>query len=334
MGSNLGWIVRQALEDWISSYILIGDSMISLCWVSSEKKRLSLFHRNRCNQIRRGTELEHIFHVSSEYNPSDLGTRPGTVQDCDVGPNSKWEKGLPWMNREIDDAISNGILTPIADLRLNKEEEEAFNKGLVFEKTHEILTRGHPTIVLTARVEKVKDRAEFSDYLISPTKFKFEKIVRIIATVWRFVKSFKCLEGKLSKKRPDTKFRMFPVMPVVMVIDTMFTKQVLEVYSAEYMKNVAGNNVEDDENIVDTHRFVNLFDTHRSVNLEFGIKKPGIQFKGKFHVLLTDDDFSRSFEYLYKKASKEVKEFNKPDFVKKIAIEKDHQVNFNCVKTH
>ena len=59
------------------------------------------------------------------------------------------------MNREIDDAISNGILTPIADLRLNKEEEEAFNKGLVFEKTHEILTRGHPTIILTTRIEKV-----------------------------------------------------------------------------------------------------------------------------------------------------------------------------------
>ena len=95
MGSNLGWIVRQALEDWISSYILIGDSMISLCWVSSEKKRLSLFHRNRCNQIRRGSDMECIFHVVSECNPSDLGTRPGAVQACDVGPNSKWEKGLP-----------------------------------------------------------------------------------------------------------------------------------------------------------------------------------------------------------------------------------------------
>ena len=106
MGSNLGWIVRQALEDWISSYILIGDSMISLCWVSSEKKRLSLFHRNRCNQIRRGSDLECIFHVVSEYNPSDLGTRPGAVQACDVGPNSKWEKGLPWMNREIDEAVT------------------------------------------------------------------------------------------------------------------------------------------------------------------------------------------------------------------------------------
>merc|ERR1712096_579650 len=126
MGSNLGWIVRQALEEWVSSYILIGDSTISLCWVTSEKKRLSLFHRNRCVQVRRGTDLDQIYHVVSECNPADLGTRPGAVQDCDVGPNSKWEKGLPWMKGEVDDAIAQGILTPVANLRLNDEEEESF----------------------------------------------------------------------------------------------------------------------------------------------------------------------------------------------------------------
>ena len=63
MGSNLGWILQQALKDWASSFILIGDSMIALSWVSSENKRLSLFHRNRCVQIRRGTELEMMYHL-------------------------------------------------------------------------------------------------------------------------------------------------------------------------------------------------------------------------------------------------------------------------------
>ena len=42
MGSNLGWIVRQALHGWITSYIVIGDSTISLCWVTSEKKKVEL----------------------------------------------------------------------------------------------------------------------------------------------------------------------------------------------------------------------------------------------------------------------------------------------------
>ena len=170
MGSNLGWIVRQCLEKWISSYILICDSTIALCWISSERKRLSLFHRNRCVQVRRGTELERIFHVISEENPADLGTRPDLVTEEDVGPNSRWEVGLPWMRCDIDEALEKGILTPIANLRLKKEEEEDYNKGMVFEKSHEILTRGHP-VMLHTRVENVQARSEFSDYLISPTKF-------------------------------------------------------------------------------------------------------------------------------------------------------------------
>ena len=69
-------------------------------WVTSENKRLSLFHRNCCIQVRRGTELQEIFHVSSNSNPADLGTRPETVKDSDVGSNSRWEKGLPWMKEK------------------------------------------------------------------------------------------------------------------------------------------------------------------------------------------------------------------------------------------
>ena len=74
MASNLCWVVRQALERFVESYILIGDSQIALCWISSEKKRLSLFHRNRVVQIKRGTDLEYCYHVKTEENPCDLGT--------------------------------------------------------------------------------------------------------------------------------------------------------------------------------------------------------------------------------------------------------------------
>ena len=69
MGSNLGWILRQTLEKWIESYIVISDSTIALCWVSSEKKRLSLFHRNRCVQVKRGTNVDFLYHVATEFNP-------------------------------------------------------------------------------------------------------------------------------------------------------------------------------------------------------------------------------------------------------------------------
>ena len=37
-GSNMCWLVRKMLADWVEDYIICGDSVIALCWVSSEKK--------------------------------------------------------------------------------------------------------------------------------------------------------------------------------------------------------------------------------------------------------------------------------------------------------
>ena len=294
MGSNLGWILRQSLESWVSSYILIGDSTIALCWLTSEKKRLSLFHRNRCVQIRRGTELNFVYHVISECNPSDLGTRPGLVQDSDVGPNSKWEKGLPWMNGDVDDAIAQGILTPAANLRLNDEDEESFKKGIVFEKSPEILTRGHIAVLVNTRVEKVKERSQFSDYPLSPTKYKFESIVRIYAIVRKFLKSFKCLKNRIEKN--EVKFHMFQV---TLGEDSQQQSLVNDMSLAEELTN------------------------GEFANQSFGVKKPGMQFKGKNHVDLDKQDISWALEFLFKKGSEEVKKFNKADFIAKIAVEKD-----------
>ena len=83
-----------------------------------------MFHRNRCVQIRRGTELEFLYHITTDNNPADIGTRPAEVKDSDLGPNGKWEKGLPWMRKDIAVAIEAGILTPAENLRMNDIEEE------------------------------------------------------------------------------------------------------------------------------------------------------------------------------------------------------------------
>ena len=88
------------------------------------------------------------------------------------------------MRISIPNVVDKGILTPIFNLRLKKEEEDDYKKGMVFEKTPGILTRGHPTVLLSRRVENVKSRAEFSNYLLSPTKLKFKKVIRIYATVF------------------------------------------------------------------------------------------------------------------------------------------------------
>ena len=88
MTSNLNWVVKIALEEWVKSSIVINDSTISLCWTKNDRKRLSLYHRNRVVQIKSGTELSQLYHVKSEFNPGDCGTRPELVTNSDVGQGS------------------------------------------------------------------------------------------------------------------------------------------------------------------------------------------------------------------------------------------------------
>ena len=288
MCSNLGWIVRQMLEKWVRDYIVISDSTISLCWVISEKKKLSLFHRNRSVQVRRGTDLDKLFHCRSEYNPCDLGTRTTSVSVSDVGPQSSWELGLPWMTQSVEDAVKVGILKPAKELTLSEEEAEDYHRGFVYEKSNEILTKGH--IALHSKAgEKIQERREFSNYVIDPLKFSFDKTVRVLSIVYRFIKSFKCVRGKLSPA--GRKFQMLPVL-----IAEKFNEEVAAV-SGGVRDEVAA--------------------------VSGGVRDPGPKFRGKHHIFITNDDISRALQYFFIKGSAEVKHFNRPDFVKKIAVEKD-----------
>ena len=132
-GSNMCMMVRKILADWVSEYIVCGDSVISLCWVSAERKSLSMFHRNRVIQIRRSSDLDCLFHVVTEENLADLGTRPERVKLTDIGPDSQWELGKPWMREDISSAIENGVLKSIKELRVTAEKEtEDYKNGFLF----------------------------------------------------------------------------------------------------------------------------------------------------------------------------------------------------------
>ena len=305
MCSNLGWIVRQMLQKWVRDYIVISDSTISLCWVISEKKKLSLFHRNRSVQVRRGTDLDKLFHCRSEYNPCDLGTRTTSISVSDVGPQSTWELGLPWMTQSVEDAVKVGILKPAKDLILSQEESEDYHRGFVYEKSQEILTKGH--IALHSKSsEKVQERKEFSNYVIDPLKFPFDKTVRVLSIVIRFIKSFKCLRGKLSSA--GRKFQMLPAR----------TEQKLLIFSCLAMTETKATT--SDETVSDISRVI-IAEKKCVAAVSVGVRDPGLKFHGNHHIFLTDDDISRALKYLFIKGSAEVKQFNKPDFIKKVAVE-------------
>ena len=165
-------------------YIICCDSVIAVCWVSAEKKSLSMYHRNRVIQIRRSSELENIFHVKTDENLADLGTRPEKVKVSDVGLESEWECGKGWMHEDVSDAVEQGILRPVSDLRLNAEKDaDDYRDGLVFGVDADIFCNA----VTKTRVDQLQLRVDFSGYLLVPTKFGFRKVVRIMAIVLSFI---------------------------------------------------------------------------------------------------------------------------------------------------
>ena len=212
IGSNLLWITRKALDAWDHSYVLLSDSAISLCWTINETIRMSIFHRNRCNQIRQNTDVKNLFHVWSEFNPSDNGSRAEKVRDNHVGPDSPWEKGLPWMTKPLEQAIDEDIIKPATELSLGNKDEDEFVKGFVLEKDLEVLVRGHIAEYRSynfERVERMLERAATSQYIFVP-KSSFDKVVRITALVLKFIR--KC---KYKFKKDVTKKAELLPSPVV-----------------------------------------------------------------------------------------------------------------------
>ena len=76
---------------------------------------------------------------------------------------------------------------------------------MVFVKFPEILVKGHSAFS-TSRLDKMKVRAQFSNYILQPTKFNFRKVTRIIASIFAFSEKW-----DLFVKKSETKFRMFSV---------------------------------------------------------------------------------------------------------------------------
>ena len=303
-GSNMAWVVRLALQEWVDSEYLFSDSMIALCWLTSEKLRLELFHRNRVLQIRRGTELKNVFHVRTDANPADCGTRPEKVQLSDVGPDSRWECGDMWMRMEIAEAVRQGFIKPVADIRITRDIEDDFKEGLMFSDKDDILLKGQPAlsanIVTESRVKNIQERAEFSEYLILPTKFSFPSTVRIYGYVLTFIrktrKGLKMLGHLL--KEASLWFSVFSC-------DLNSTK----ISSVKVVTKV---------------EHFNSMSNQTKVLKHFTIKKLVLSSnEEKGDCILSDICLHQALLYLFRKATLEVKEFVSQKIISKIAQEVD-----------
>ena len=301
-GSNLLWMVRQILSHWVESFILCGDAQIPLFWVLSERNRLSMWHRARTVQVRRGTPIENIFYVNTEDNIADIPTRPDRLTIEDLGPGSEWENGKPWMTEDLPHLIQRGVLTPVEDLTIDSRGDPDFDEGFVHERIPEVLTRGHHSMLTVEskdhlRCPRVLSRANFSEYLIFPTKYSFPKMVRILSICLKFVSAFRRKWGKKPSVQapPPTHFNAFTTSR-----------------TGKLEFSIPANRSGDSTPV--RIPLTMQFSAHASIQAR--------SFDASICIRISNDEIQWSLHHLYYKATAEIKEFHKPDKILRTMVEK------------
>ena len=131
LAANMAYDVKTALGDQVEELLFFTDSAIALSWCHNTKKKLRLFCLNRVAEIRRlltsfSNNQEHIqlFHIDGKINPADLLTKPNSIRPEDIGCESIWMKGYPWMLKDF----TSMTVTTYTDLQLSASQSHILNQ--------------------------------------------------------------------------------------------------------------------------------------------------------------------------------------------------------------
>ena len=188
MGAVLGHAVVVDLGERVRDVIFVTDSTIVLFWMAHDSRPLQTAVRNAVIEIRRLTELSQWFHVASEHNVADVGTRFLDVNE--VGPESEWINGRPWMSG----SSQFFPLRTVSQVSLDAEEARLAHREL---KVSELGAH-----VSDVALEKLQVRYEFSRYVVDPCNAEWPKAVNVLAMVLRFVALLKSAVERRKQGRP------------------------------------------------------------------------------------------------------------------------------------
>ena len=116
MAASLGHVVKYNLGPQYEGAIYCSDSTIALYWIVQDQRALETYVRNCVIEVRRFTDPSQWYHVASEDNIADLGTR--TAEVSEIGLNTDWQTGRGWMKDKFEDMP----IRTIQELTLSNEE--------------------------------------------------------------------------------------------------------------------------------------------------------------------------------------------------------------------
>ena len=229
LNTHVTEVVKRALKRMnITKVIYVLDSEIALHWIASTTKPLKPWVRNRVIEISRFTEVDQWFHIESELNPSDVGTRKG-AKISDIAQGSDWINGMSWMQLPIEE-LKGSVLKDVNDIKLKTEQLAELRKeqiktgtdlcnsdfdlvvngvdnGTVSSSVQVTLPNSHAYVVSSEEAEDlpsiIAERLKFSHYLIDPNRHRWAEVVRIIALVIKMAKVWMSVISRKIKRFSD-----------------------------------------------------------------------------------------------------------------------------------
>ena len=238
-------------------------------------------------------DLAELFHVDGKQNISDTGTRPDILKPEDIMPGSAWMCGMPWMKLNVKEAVDSGVIKSVDDIKLDNESKKVFKEGVLLDSSLSHVVNHMVDDPKYSVAKKIIDREKFSGYIYPPLKRSFSSFVRVTAFVLLAVKKF---------KRGMVHARSLRDMPVSdgstleSLVDSLVKFSVFGVSSCDVSGLCAA----------------------------FGVMGVTVDMSsGSKFVRLDDRILSQSLEYIFRKTSAEVIQFNGQKLADKIGITVD-----------
>ena len=200
LNASTGHVVKLSLGDFVKSRTHFTDSQVVLCWLSNDRLRLKQWARDRVVEVQRLTDKNQWCYIESKNMTADIGTRRGATIE-DVLDDSPWIRGQEWAHYDRD----TFPIKRYQDMTLSTEQKKAHDEEIVkldgadpewvSKQISHMYCKSY--LVSTEKgFDQVRLRYEFSNYVIDPNRFRFRKVVRILAIVFIFVRSLKKAIGK------------------------------------------------------------------------------------------------------------------------------------------
>ena len=173
MGASLAHVVKSSFGEVVGQVTFATDSSVSLFWINSDTRPLQTYVRNCVIEITRLSSTEQWFHVPTQLNPADIGTRKCSVADIDQ--NSVWQSGYDWMRLSLQDSP----LKRVQDVMVDDTARLEIAKEMKVENVSFL----SPSML--NHLDLMTKRYIFSQYYLDPLKWPWARYIRRLAVISR-----------------------------------------------------------------------------------------------------------------------------------------------------